>query len=104
MKVFKTLVFFDIADGSIHECDTIEYEGGKWLVTSWIDNPSKRETRPLRIIRVDQLGLQEFQGRFVLNYPMPKAVFDGRAPPPQGSPLVVIESPPITRFYDDSLH
>jgi len=96
MKIVKTLVGTD--DGKIDSCDTIEHEGGLWLVPVWLEAPTQGWRKPGRIIRMDNLPHQNapagFQQQYVLNVPIPRAVLDGRTPPEQAHGFVVIDAPP----------
>lgn len=100
MKIYKTMVFFEQdTTGTIHQCDTIEYQGKFWLVPQWLEFPAEQVTKPLRIICVETLPHQKTLGSpfgdFALNAPISRAVFEGQIQPPPGSPYVVIERPDI---------
>lgn len=61
--------------------DTIEHEGGVWLVPEWIELPGQGFQKPARIIRIDLGRLQAPEGMvfdYVLNDELPEAVLDGR--------------------------
>jgi hypothetical protein len=95
MKLLKTLVPFD--DG-IYLIDTVEYEGGLWLVPAWIDNmPSKGYSMPVRIIRVPALqpAGQSVSADYVLANPLPKGVYEGNVPTELENVYVVIDRPNI---------
>ena len=89
----------DVPDGNIHRCDTIEYEGGLWLVPYWIENISEGYKSPVRIIRMDTLQFQRISGfgdsDFLLNDPIPKSVLDGQTHKQGSFSFVVVESPDI---------
>jgi hypothetical protein len=107
MKVYKVLVGFDDS-GGIFTCDAVEHEGGMWLVPMWLEEPATRSRRPLRIVRMDTLPHQKmpanWQQDFVLNEPMPRAVFEGRVPQGQEAKYVVIEAPEISLPIDRRLN
>ena len=96
MEIFKVMVpFSDV--GGIGRCDAINYKNGVWLVPHWLTNPATGLSKPVRIVRVDQFGLQKatFAGcAYILQaLTLSKAVLEGRAPPrPQDE---VVESPNI---------
>lgn len=95
MKVLRTLVG---SGGGIFMCDTLEYEGGIWLVPHWLLDPVRRVRMPVRIVRMDLLPHQKstFGGSdFLLNGPMPRAVLDGVTQFAEGMQYEVVESPPI---------
>jgi hypothetical protein len=104
MNILKVIIYFDTPDGTIHECDAIAYQGGIWLVPQWNEFPVEKVTKPARIIRVDQLGLQPFGEKFVLNYQLPRAVFDCVQKTPPKSVLCVIEAPDITQPWAPGTH
>jgi hypothetical protein len=95
MKILKTLVPFD---DEICFVDTIEYEGGLWLVPEWIDDtPSKGYSMPVRIIRVPSLqpAGKAVSADYVLANPLPKGVYEGNVPIELESVYVVIDRPDI---------
>jgi len=103
MKVYTTTV--SLGDG-LYEFDTIEYEGGRWLVPQWLDSGSEGWSTPERIIRVDLLpggksGASSGASSgadFLLRDPLPKALLSGQIPPELEGRVVVIERPDI-RIY-----
>jgi hypothetical protein len=97
VKIYTTAVSFsDVADGGIFKCDTIEYQGKMWLVPEWLENPKAGWTMPARIILLESLPHQTTTGNafgdFVLNQPIPKAVFNGQQ---SGGIYIVLERPDI---------
>lgn len=95
MKVFKTLV---ASEGGIYKFDTIEYQGGLWLVPKWIDMPSEGYVSPMRLIRMDVLPHQRTPGGpgdYMLNHPVPRAVLDGNVSPQSAKAFVVLEQPDL---------
>jgi hypothetical protein len=74
-----------VDDGTIAKCDGLEYEGKLWLVPQWYDVPAQGVTKPARLIRFDSLAHQGTPGSqygvdYVVNYPIPKDLFDVRTP------------------------
>jgi len=96
MKILKTL--FSLEGKGLILCDTIEYEGQLWLVPEWIyDTPSKGFSRPARIIQITYLPKSGRFGKadYLLQNPVPKAVFEGHVPSELKNVYVVIENPKI---------
>ena len=93
------MVAFSDGGGEIYKADTIEHEGKMWLVPQWLEAPSEGWKIPERIVLLDSLPHQKTLGSsfgdFVLNSPIPKAVFDGPIQQLQGSGFVVVERPDI---------
>ena len=99
MKILTVMIPFSDC-GEIHKCDAIEYEGGIWLVPMWLYNQTTREQKPLRIIRVDKLGLtpnppnSPFGDYLAPVMTIPKSLLEGRSQPVP--PIEVVESPNIS--------
>ncbi len=98
MKILKTLVGTDV--GTIDKVDTIEHEGGLWLVPMWLEIPAEGRRKPMRIIRLDVLPHQEVNGFGGADYLLtsghiPKDVLECRTPQEQAVGFVVIDSPDI---------
>lgn len=96
MKVFKTF----LAVGSeIHTMDTIEYEGGFWLVPNWILSPDDQYMKPLLIVSLATIPHTEspegVEPRFVVNSPIPKSVFQGVIPEGKEGQFVIVQEPHI---------
>lgn len=90
---------FDVAvkDGSdTRFMEGFELQRKLWIVVYWIDMPDGKWTKPGRIIRFDHLryGGSRLTG-YVLNRPMPKALFDELAPPPPIAGHESLEEPNI---------
>jgi hypothetical protein len=99
MRIQKTLIIFE-GDGAGDQrlCDTIEHESRRWLVTAWIDSPTTGKSRPERLVCLDLLQHQKSDGvhyDYLVNYPIPKGVFDGQTQPPSKGIFLVLEDPPI---------
>jgi hypothetical protein len=99
MKVYTTMVPLD--DG-LNEFDTIEYEGGRWLVPEWLDSPAEKWSMPKRIIRVDFLPGGKAPASSGVDYyisdPIPRTLLNGQIPKELEGRVVVIEHPDI-RIY-----
>jgi hypothetical protein len=96
MKIFKVAV---PGLGKIESYDAIEHEGKLWLVPHWIDNLTRKETRPFRIIRFDNLAHQSTKGAqwgdFALTHPLPPALFEMRPLEQQIAGIEYLEAPDI---------
>lgn len=103
-RILKTLLGFP-GGSELFLCDTIEHEGALWLVPEWLEAPDLKVRKPVRIIRLSGLEYQQFQNPhpadFLLNDPIPKDVFEGRAPSVEGGPFLVVEAPEIVLNDDD---
>lgn len=80
-------------------CDTISHEGEFWIVPRWLIDPTKGVEYPERIIRLASIPHQKSDGKrydFLLNDPMPKAVFDGQPNAQSGIEYDVRERPPLS--------
>ncbi len=97
MLVFKVLVSCEEPDGIIHSCDAINYKDGIWLVPQWLEDSANGLAKPVRIVRIDQFGLQPttLAGNYYVlaAKKLSRAVLEGRMRPrPQDE---VVESPDI---------
>jgi hypothetical protein len=109
MKIRKASLMIKDDDGVHYHVtmDVIEYEGEFWLVPEWLDNQLQKATMPLRIISLRTMTHHQMAGmdpEFVVEWPVPKYVFDGRIPPEEASKYRVIESPGIRIQRDTNLH
>lgn len=105
-RAYTTIADYD-GKHAIHITDVIEHAGKFWLVPEWLDNQAQKVTMPLRIISLETLAHKRVDWgdpEFVVTFPIPKYVFDGRIPPQEASKYVVIESPDIRIPRDTSLH
>lgn len=87
--------------------DVILRGGHPFLVPMWLDSPDGRETKPARIIPLDGLRHQDqpqFQPRWVVNDPIPKAVLEGRASSAEAMRFRVIEAPEIVLPGPRAIH
>lgn len=105
MKAWKTQVRTD--NGLMVNVDTIEYDGGLWLVPRWLEGPSPAMKKPARLIRMDTLphqdigpipgGLRRF---YILQDSLPKAVLDVDCQLPGDTGLDVLEVPNLSLRID----
>lgn len=84
----------------ISRLSVIEYEGALWIVTRWLEHKTEPLRRPARLIRMTGLQFQEIdpeqQGAdYMVSQPIPRALFDDRAPRKVPAGFVVLELPPI---------
>jgi hypothetical protein len=84
--------------------DTIEYDGGYWLVTKWSAALPGGWSRPLRIVCADRLGLHpmiradHLQG-FLLTESVPNSLFDDEIPAETRAAFQVVDQPPLEAEY-----
>lgn len=97
-RILKTMLGFP-GGSALFLCDTIEHAGELWLVPEWLEAPALKVRKPARIISLSRLSHQRFAkphpADFFLNDPMPKDVFEGRAPSAAAAPFHVVEAPEI---------
>jgi hypothetical protein len=93
--VTKTIVAF-VGDGQIYQVDTIEHDGMLWLVPRWHECAAAGWRKPERIICVSTMAHQKWGDKHVLNSPIPRDIFDGRAEPKPADGILVIEMPDIS--------
>jgi hypothetical protein len=81
--------------------DTVEHDGGLWLVPGWLASPYPGMQRPARIIRMDLLAhsdLGDISGTGVQSYrlhdPVPRAVLEGRPDALQSSQRFDVQEAP----------
>jgi hypothetical protein len=96
-------------ESTIFQADTVEYQGKLWLVPEWLEAPTEGWKKPRRIIRLDGLEYQRLEagdprGNFVLKWPIPRAVIEGRDQNAANNGYVVVELPlgiqvPIPRGF-----
>jgi hypothetical protein len=86
--------------------DVIEHSGKFWLVPEWLDNHVQKVSKPLRIISLETMVHHRMPGNpdFLVEFPIPQYVLDGRIPPEEAGKFVVIEGPEILIPRDASLH
>ncbi len=84
--------------GVRYDCDVILRGGMPFLVPEWTDIPDEGATMPTRIIPLAGLDHQDQPGmtpRWIVTYPIPRAVLLGHASPAEAARFRVIERPEI---------
>jgi hypothetical protein len=97
MKIYTTALVVQ-GDSAVSLCDTIFYEGKFWLVNTWLHLRERPVQVPERIVCLSDLPHQKSGSPsrdFVLNDPIPIAVFDVQNPPQSISGYTVIDCPEI---------
>lgn len=98
MKILKTVVTFD-DDSDLYRADTIEHQGQMWLVPEWTDSPAEGWRMPKRIVCLNTMPHERTDGMsgddFVLQWRIPKCVFDGQIPTGTKAKYVIVENPDI---------
>lgn len=78
-RIFHTAIR---SGDDVYCIDTIEHQGGLWLVPSWLETRGGKAQKPERIIRLDCLQYQSkpegLAFDYVLNESIPQAVLDGQ--------------------------
>ena len=85
-RLFKVIVILE--DGVSGPCAAVEYGGAIWLVPNWLPSPDEGYAKPERMIRLDQFAHQRVDppvvgegplagADFVINEPIPRALFEG---------------------------
>ncbi|MCF3628191.1 hypothetical protein RJ527_08950 [Thalassospiraceae bacterium LMO-SO8] len=101
MKIYTAMVIISENDdgkgGAVHTVDVIEHGDYFWLVPEWLDLQGKGVSKPARIVSLKTIPHERGEGdpEFVVSDPVPKSVFDGRAPEELAKRYIVIESPEI---------
>jgi hypothetical protein len=99
-KTFKAAFPLE-GESHVFQCTAIEFEGRIWLVPNWLSSPDGKYTMPERIILLEQFQHQRLDPpgptgeNFVVNVPIPKALFEGRVSHELKEKYVVIERPDI---------
>jgi hypothetical protein len=73
-------ITYVVLEGSLHKVDTIEHEGGFWLVPHWLDMPAQGVTMPNRIIRLASIPHAPMGPNFVIDGTLPKELFEVQTP------------------------
>ena len=99
MSIHRTMVTI-VETGEVSTCDTITYDGGLWLVSEWIEVPTDGYKEPARLIRIDKLrhrkiAGEKFPATFLLNVPLPKALFNAVVPTDLLAKFEVVDLPGI---------
>jgi hypothetical protein len=98
-----------ISDGSLHHVvfmDVIEFDGQFWLVPEWLENTSLGVMKPVRIVSLATVRHSRSRGnpQFVVEDPIPKAVFEGPSQSSKASGFDVRELPAIQLPIPPALH
>jgi hypothetical protein len=102
-----TVIINNYGVHEVHMVDVIEYEGRFWLVPEWLDNRAQKTTTPVRIISFDRVAHHRMKGmnpEFVVEFPIPKSVFEGRPSPEEAKQYEVFERPSIVIPLSTSMH
>lgn len=95
-RTFRARIF--IEEGMTGNVEVIEYEGGLWIVTGWLEHNSEPARRPIRLIRLPESDLEKGDPRdadYLLRKPIPKVVFEGPAEQAAQAGFEVIHLPEI---------
>jgi hypothetical protein len=83
-------------------CDVIMWRDAPWLVPRWSERRNPPATKPDRVIPMATLAHQRVspevtgnRATWVVNAPLPNALFDVSPPPQLAAQYGAIESPPI---------
>ena len=80
MKIL--LVVAVMCESSVLTVDGLSYDNKLWLVPNWLDYPQEGMSRPERMIRFDNLPLDQLEENslydFLLQEPVPRDVLDGK--------------------------
>jgi hypothetical protein len=99
MSIYTSMIGTD--KGSIVKCDTIEHDGGLWIVPQWLVSHGEGVQRPAYAIRVDTLPLAKFEagskfGHYYLQQGhIPIDVLEGRSTQGPHGEYEVMQSPDI---------
>lgn len=105
-KIYETMA---IVDGRVAAIDTIEFQGGLWLVPMWLDQREQGWTSPEYIVRLDALAYDPvlawpYRPNYWLNVPLPKDVYEGRAHSAPGQRFEVVHRPSLRIDVPTGLH
>jgi hypothetical protein len=106
MKILKTRVA-SAGDNRIFSVDTIEHQGGLWLVPQWTGSTTAGVRRPMRIIRIDLLRYQKPGPKgydYLLNDPVPIGILFGQPAPQETQGFLVITQPDMSLPGRDMLN
>lgn len=99
LKRIKVMMFIeDDKTGTISICDGLEYEGRNWLVPLWLEPADGESQQPERIIPLDRFPHQRATlggADYMVNAPIPKAIWTGPTSPALVKQYGVVLSPPI---------
>ena|SRR5437588_3682639 len=106
MNIFKTRVA-SAGDNRIFSVDTIEHQGGIWLVPQWTVSTTAGVRRPTRIIRIDLLRYQKPGPKgydYLLYDQVPIGILFGQPAPEETHGFVVIAQPDMSLPGRDKLN
>jgi hypothetical protein len=101
MTIYKVALPIE-GETQLFHCRAIEFEGRIWLAPLWTPTPDGKHTKPDHIILLEQFPHQKidppspFGEDFVVNIPVPKALFESPIQQKLKARFVVIEQPDIT--------
>jgi hypothetical protein len=99
MTIYRATLIIRADDGThdVAFMDVIEFESLFWLVPEWLDNSSLGVSTPVRIVSLATVRHSRSRGNpeFVVEDPIPKAVFDGLHQSPEARGFVILERPAI---------
>lgn len=102
MRTIQVLLGLD-SGGDLFNCEAVEHAGQLWLVPHWLVAPELGVRRPARIIPMARFRSQKMPETwaqdFVINDPVPKALFDDPIPREIAERFGVIEEPPDILLY-----
>lgn len=108
LKRIKIMMFLEGDEsGAISICAGLEYEGRNWLVPLWLEPADGEYEQPERIIPLDHLPHQKSGlgvADYMLNVPIPRAIWSGPTSPEMLKRYGVVLSPPIRLKKNKSLH
>lgn len=88
-------------DGPILWMDTIQHDGGFWLVPEWTLSPDRKLMRPLRVVSIRMAGTDKAMPdrsvfQVLRDIPAPSSLYlTGEVPPKLGRLYLVVESPDV---------
>ena len=78
MKYLSILV---IVNGELLTFEGLAFEDKLWLVPLWFEDKEQKASKPVRMIRFDNLPHEESKATghdYILHQPIPRAVLDGQ--------------------------
>jgi hypothetical protein len=102
---FKVIVILE--DGVSGPCSAVEYQDAIWLVPKWLPCSDAEYAKPERMIRLDQFRYQRIdppvagegplaEADFVIDDPIPRALFEAPLTPQLASRFSVLDRPDAT--------
>lgn len=93
-KAGKIMIVAAPVGSTVQKIDAIEYAGHVWLVPVWVDATDGKSKLPARLICLTLLAHQKSQGQvwdYLVQEPLPAALFDYDAPLPAETRFLVID-------------